>query len=249
MGNISKSFSLLLVLILAVSSLIVAKPALAQTSTPTPQYTPAPTPIIPEPTVSFTLWYTNLPVIQPPANRLADIPPICEIASPENQTVLQTNNFTLNVNVASYFWIIDSVYYEADWIQGIHQIFGIQPSYIDALNASITVNFSEIPDENHTVTVYANTHDGSHSFATVIFQIASSPSPTPTPTPESTPTSTSPTRTPVPTPTSVTAGTEEQLIIEVTALLGFIVFLSAIAFVYVRRKIRKPFHQHLVLTF
>jgi hypothetical protein len=229
MSSISKSFSLLLVLILAVSSLIVAKPALAQTPTPTPQYTPTPTPTIPEPTVSFTLWYTNSPVIQPPANRTADIPPICEIVSPENQTVLQTN-FTLKVNVASYFWVIDSVYYEADWIEGIHQIFGVQPNYVDALNASITVNFGEIPDGNHSVTVYANSHDGSHSFAAAFFQIVSSPSPTQTPT--LTPTSTSPT----PTPTPMTTGTEEQLIIEVTALLGFVVFLSVIAFVYERRK-------------
>jgi hypothetical protein len=186
MSSISKSFSLILILILAVSSLIVAKPALAQIPTPTPQYTPTPTSTIPEPTVSFTLWHTNSPVFQPPANRMADIPPICEIVSPQNQTVLQTGNFTLNVNVASYFWVIDSVYYEADWIEGIHEIFSvqpIQPNYIDALNASITVNFSEIPDGNHTVTLDATANDGSHSFATVIFQIVSSPSPNPKPTP------------------------------------------------------------------
>ncbi len=82
---------------------------------------------------------------------------------------MQTNNFTVNVNVASYFWVIDSVYYNTDWIAGIHEIFGIQPSGTDAFNASITVNFSEVPDGNHTLMVYANTHDGSHSFATVIF--------------------------------------------------------------------------------
>ena len=134
---------------------------------------PSPTPVAtltpPQPTVSFTLWHTNSSVIQPPADELAHIPPICEIVSPENQTVLKTNNFTLNVNVASYFWIIGSVYYNADWIEGIHQIFGIQPNGIDAINASITVNFREIPDGNHTVMVFANTHDGSHGFATVIF--------------------------------------------------------------------------------
>ena len=172
---------MLLIVLIAISSLIIAKPAFAQTPTPTPMPTPTSTP--PEPTISFTLWYTNSPVIQPPADREADIPPICEIASPENQTVLQTSNFTLNVNVASYFWVIDSVYYEADWIEGNHQIFGVQPNYVDALNASITVNFTEIPNGNHTVTVYANTHDGSHSFATIVFQITSSPSPTPAPTP------------------------------------------------------------------
>ena len=39
MGNVSKSFSLLLILILAVSSLILAKPAFAQTITATTQDT------------------------------------------------------------------------------------------------------------------------------------------------------------------------------------------------------------------
>lgn len=145
-----------------------ASPSTALPS-PTPEPTTVATTTPPEPTVSFTLWHTNSPVLQPPADQLAHVPPICEIESPENQTVLQTNNFTLNVNVASYFWIINSVYYEADWIEGIHQVFGIQPNGIDALNASITVNFSEIPDGNHTLTVYANTHDCSHSFATVTF--------------------------------------------------------------------------------
>ena len=145
-----------------------ASPSTALPS-PTPEPTTVATTTPPEPTVSFTLWHTNSPVLQPPADQLAHVPPICEIESPENQTVLQTNNFTLNVNVASYFWIINSVYYEADWIEGIHQIFGVQPNGIDALNASITVNFSEIPDGNHTLTVYANTHDCSHSFATVTF--------------------------------------------------------------------------------
>jgi len=167
MGSIGKSFSSLLIVLLAVSSLIMAKPTFAQTPKPSPMSTVTSAP--PEPTISFTLWHTNSPVLQPPADQLAHVPPICEIESPENQTVLQTNNFTLNVNVASYFWIIDSVYYEADWIEGIHQVFGVQPNGIDALNASITVNFSEIPDGNHTLTVYANTHDGSHSFATVTF--------------------------------------------------------------------------------
>lgn len=152
----------------------IALPSAASPS-PTPEPTPVATLTPPEPTVSFALWLTNSPVMQPPADQLAHIPPICEIVSPENQTVLQTSNFTLNVNVASYFWIIDSVYYEADWIEGIHQIFGIQPNGIDALNASITVNFSEIPDGNHTLTVYANTHDGSHSFATLIFLTETNP--------------------------------------------------------------------------
>jgi hypothetical protein len=51
MSGISKSFLLLLIVLLAVSSLIMAKPAFAQTPTPTP--IPIPTPSIPEFTVNF----------------------------------------------------------------------------------------------------------------------------------------------------------------------------------------------------
>jgi hypothetical protein len=122
-----------------------------------------------EPIVSFTQWYTNSPIIQPPAIREAHTPPIVEIISPENQTVIQASNFTLTVDVASYFWIIDSVYYQVDWQDGIHQLFGIQTNYVNSLNASIIATFQQIPLGNHTLTVYANTHDNSHSNATVTF--------------------------------------------------------------------------------
>jgi len=97
------------------------------------------------------------------------IPPIVEIISPENQTVIQASNFTLTVGVSSYFWTIDSVYYQADWQDGIHQLFGIQTNYVNSLNASIVATFQQIPFGNHTLSVYANTHDNSHSNATVKF--------------------------------------------------------------------------------
>jgi hypothetical protein len=51
MGSISKSFSLLLVVILAVSSLIMVESAFAQTPKPSP--VPIPTPSVPELTVKF----------------------------------------------------------------------------------------------------------------------------------------------------------------------------------------------------
>ena len=121
------------------------------------------------PIVSFTQWHTNSPIIQPPAIREAHFPPIVEIVSPENQTVIQASNFTLTVDVASYFWTIDSVYYQADWQNGIHQLFGIQTNYVNSLNASIVATFQQIPFGNHTLTVNANTHDNSHSNATVAF--------------------------------------------------------------------------------
>lgn len=44
--------------------------------------------------------------------------------------------------------------------------------------------------------------------------------------------------TPTPTQTPVSSGTEGQLIIEVIALVGFLAFLSVIAFVYVRKNYR-----------
>jgi hypothetical protein len=121
------------------------------------------------PIVSFTQWHTTSSVIQPPTDRLSDIPPVVEIASPINQTVFQTSNVTITVDAASYFWIIDSVYYQADWQDGIHQIFGIQPDYMDALNATITVSFTQIPIGNHTVAFYANTHDNMHTNMAVTF--------------------------------------------------------------------------------
>ncbi len=122
-----------------------------------------------EPIVSFTQWDTSSPVIQPPAIREAHVSPIVEIITPENQTVIQASNFTLAVDVASYFWTIDSVYYQADWQDGIHQLFGHQTQYVNSLNASISATFQQIPFGNHTLTVYANTHDNSHSNATVTF--------------------------------------------------------------------------------
>ena len=134
-----------------------------------PSTQPVTTPKISEPIVSFTQWHTSSPVIQPPANSSEDIQPIVEIISPGNQTTFQTSNVTLTVNVASYFWIIDSVYYQADWQNGVHQIFGIQPNYEDALNATIMANFTQIPLGNHTVEIYANTHDGMHALSTVTF--------------------------------------------------------------------------------
>lgn len=122
-----------------------------------------------EPIVSFTEWHTSSPVIQPPPIREEHISPIVEIITPENQTVFQTSNFTLTVNVASFFWTIDSVYYQADWRDGIHQLFGHQTQYVNSLNVSIIATFQEIPFGNHTLTVYANTHDNSHSNVTVTF--------------------------------------------------------------------------------
>ncbi len=153
-----------LVLALLTSFLIVVQSVNAQSTSSS-----VTTQTISGPIVSFTQWNTSTPAIEAPANRLADIHPIVEITSPQNQTTFQTSNVTLTIDVASYFWIIDSVYYQADWQAGIHQIFGVQPNYEDALNATITATFTQIPLGNHTVEIYANTHDDTHASSAVAF--------------------------------------------------------------------------------
>jgi hypothetical protein len=197
------------------------------TLTPTTTSAPDTTSIL-EPTVSFTQWHTSSPVIQPPANRLADIPPIIEITSPENQTIFQTSNVTLTVNVASYFWIIDSVYYRADWQEGIHQIFGVQPNYIDALNATITAIFTQIPNGNHTIEISANTHDNMHTLSAVTFLVQNT-IPTSTLTVVSTSTATT-------TPTTTSTVPEFSCL----AILPLLTSMFAVALFLKNRQVKKP---------
>jgi hypothetical protein len=94
---------------------------------------------------------------------------VLQIVAPANNTAIHTADVTLTVNVASYFWIIDSVYCKTDWQPESHKLFGIQPNYVDALNATITATFPQVPLGSHTVTVYAGTHDGMHAEATLTF--------------------------------------------------------------------------------
>jgi len=176
-----KEIILQAVLVLTLLTSLLTGIQLVKAQSTTPSET---TQTVPEPIVSFTQWHTSTPVIQTPVNRLADIQPIDEITSPQNQTIFQTSNVTVTIDVASYFWIIDSVYYQADWQEGIHQIFGIQPNYEDGLNATITATFTQIPLGNHSVEIYVNTHDDMHASSTVAFStegylpLFSTPSPT-----------------------------------------------------------------------
>lgn len=125
------------------------------TSSTTPKQTAAP-----DPKVSFTLW-------DAPSGAITQSPTII-ILSPQNKTY-STNNITLTVNVGSQFWVIDSVYYEADWQEGYHRIFTVQSSYVPSLKVSINVNFTGIPNGSHRVTVYANMHNDAHGSSSVSF--------------------------------------------------------------------------------
>lgn len=98
--------------------------------------------------------------------------PTIIIVSPQNE-ICKTNNITLKVNVGSAFWVINSVYYKADWLEGYHRIFTVQPT--GGFAVCITVNFTEIPDGSHNITVYANLHDGSHGSSPVFFTTNASP--------------------------------------------------------------------------
>ena len=145
----------------------VSSPALISTA---PSTTPSSTPqAVAGPTVTTTRWYTSQPVIPSPPNRLDDIAPVIQIVDPANHTTIHTADLTLTVNVASYFWILDSVTCKTDWQPGIHTLFGIQPSYVDSLNATITATFSQVPQGTHTVTIYADTHDSMHNDETLTF--------------------------------------------------------------------------------
>jgi hypothetical protein len=146
----------------------VGSAALATTVT-SADPSPSPHVVAPDPTVTATRWYTSQPVIASPQNRLDDIAPVIQIAAPANHTVIHTSDVTLTVNVASYFWIIDSVTCKTDWQPELHKLFGIQPNYVDALNATITATFPQVPQGNHTITICANTHDSMHTMATLTF--------------------------------------------------------------------------------
>ena len=48
---------------------------------------------------------------------------------------------------------MDYVYYEADWLNGKHQIFCVQPNYTDVTNASIDVDLPDV-QVDHTTSMF-----------------------------------------------------------------------------------------------
>lgn len=92
------------------------------------------------------------------------------IISPQNMTY-QSGNLTLQVNVTTGSWAINSIYYKADWLGDYHRIYSLSNQLSNQLSPRITVtaNFTGIPEGNHTIEVIANYHDGSHTYGTVDF--------------------------------------------------------------------------------
>jgi hypothetical protein len=100
------------------------------------------------------------------------------ILSPLSNEVLSNNTAILKINIGTQTWPINSVYYEADWQEGMHRIYSLnnQTSTKMLYRLSITANFAEIPDGRHRITVYANIHDGSQGSFSIDFTIDALPS-------------------------------------------------------------------------
>jgi len=100
------------------------------------------------------------------------------ILSPLNNEALSDNTAIVKVNIGTQIWPINSVYYEADWQEGMHRIYSVnnQTSTKMLYRLSVTANFTEIPDGIHHITVYANIHDDSQGFSSVDFTVNAPPS-------------------------------------------------------------------------
>jgi hypothetical protein len=96
-------------------------------------------------------------------------PPIISMTSPENDSVYDTNNVQLTFNVSvgestSAFskWICE-LYYKGDWQTDktyidLEEFYGKSPAYerSSLLPSEFSFNLTDIPEGNHSITVYAN---------------------------------------------------------------------------------------------
>jgi|WetSurMetagenome_2_1015567.scaffolds.fasta_scaffold08045_4 hypothetical protein len=103
------------------------------------------------------------------------------ILSPLPCSVLSKNGVNVRVNVSTEVWPINSVYYTADWQEGMRCIYDVSDhnqtvSIRMLFRLSITANFTDIPDGNHRLTIYAYIHDGSQGSSSVDFTINAPPS-------------------------------------------------------------------------
>ena len=135
---------------------------------PSPTPCPTATPMNPPEPESYTTDFTN-PTSQFPLG--------IRIIAPQNKSC-QTGNLTLEVDVGSRgCWAIESVYYRADWLEGYHLVFSpaIGSSLRICTSIRICVNFTEVPDGAHTITVYESIHDGGHFGGSISFSVKSQP--------------------------------------------------------------------------
>lgn len=131
------------------------------TTSPMPTASPVPTPSptlksysTPDITVVITPWYWNRS--QYPTNSSVVI-----ITSPENGKTYNTSSVTVSVNIGTTSpSFIHSVSYTGDWPGSGNNLFFHLGNYGGKLylfptGMTITLQPKEIPDGNHTITVYA----------------------------------------------------------------------------------------------
>ena len=96
-------------------------------------------------------------------------PPIISMTSPENYTIYDTDNVQLTFNVsvgesanASSKWIFE-LYYRGDWQENktyidLEEFYGESPASkrSSLLPPEFSFNLTDIPEGNHSITVYAN---------------------------------------------------------------------------------------------
>jgi hypothetical protein len=125
-----------------------------------------------EPKVSYDTWGEWPRWQQNPEN------PNLIILSPLPNEVLRGNTVSVRLNISSPAWPINSVYYKADWQEGMHRIYSVNNHTSTRMlyRLSITANFTHIPDGTHRLTFYANIHDGSQGSSSVDFTINAPPS-------------------------------------------------------------------------
>jgi hypothetical protein len=129
------------------------------TATQTPPPSLAPTTNPQEPIINFTKWHPS----EVGENTLI-------IANPENNSVIETSNLSLQVYATSKseLWAINSIWYTTDWLEGARKAFSAGDLFTD--NIFVTINFTGICNGDHSITLCLSTHDGGHTNATVYFR-------------------------------------------------------------------------------
>lgn len=129
----------------------------------------APMPPTPAPEANAT---TKSPLITVSFNHWdphdISIPTRIEIVSPRSNDSLPEGYVYLMVGVSSSKWLINGVFYTADWFSGPQPIWFYNLRSTETVLYAMVI-FTGVPAGNHTVSVHANLHDGTLLTSSVSF--------------------------------------------------------------------------------
>ncbi len=179
--GLRKRIAAIVICVFAVALFVYHYSLLAKIETQKPAPTPTATVTLsPNPTSAPANESTDEPKVKvsfidwDPHN--SSYPTQIVILYPHNETYTAGWWPQLQVGVSSDYWLINGVFYTADWLDGYHPIwFYNLGAYRTALYA--TVSLEGIPDGTHTIVVHANLHDGSHMQTSVAFTVNSTVKP------------------------------------------------------------------------